>query len=133
MEVASDEKLGGAWEQGYVCSVTRLEGNTLVYEKATSCKLYERITLVHLLASLRFISLHVHMFLHSCSHEQGYKQYKGFIIAQAPMQFTCRDFWKMVYERECGVVVMLSDLVENGKVQDAVMILTLRCNVNVVT
>jgi len=32
------------------------------------------------------------------------------------MQFTCRDFWKMVYERECGVVVMLSDLVENGRV-----------------
>jgi len=47
---------------------------------------------------------------------QGYKQYKGFIIAQAPMQFTCRDFWKMVYERECGVVMMLSDLVENGRV-----------------
>ena len=32
------------------------------------------------------------------------------------MQFTCRDFWKMVYERGCGVVVMLSDLVENGRV-----------------
>ena len=49
-------------------------------------------------------------------HTQGYKQYKGFIIAQAPMQFTCRDFWKVIYERECGVVVMLSDLVENGRV-----------------
>ena len=49
-------------------------------------------------------------------HTQGYKQYKGFIIAQAPMKFTCRDFWKMIYERECGVVVMLSDLVENGRV-----------------
>ena len=68
----------------------------------------EQITLAHLLESLRCISVHVHM--------QGYKQYKGFIIAQAPMQFTCRDFWKMVYERECGVVVMLSDLVENGRV-----------------
>ena len=32
------------------------------------------------------------------------------------MNSTCRDFWKMVYERECGVIVMLSDLVENGKV-----------------
>ena len=32
------------------------------------------------------------------------------------MKFTCRDFWKMIYERECGVVVMLSDLVENGRV-----------------
>jgi len=49
-------------------------------------------------------------------HTQGYKQYKGFIIAQAPMQFMCRDVWKMVYERECGVVVMLSDVVENGRV-----------------
>ena len=32
------------------------------------------------------------------------------------MKSTCRDFWKMIYERECGVVVMLSDLVENGEV-----------------
>ena len=47
---------------------------------------------------------------------QGYKQCKGFIIAQAPMKVTCRDFLNMIYERECGVVVMLSDLVENGRV-----------------
>ena len=47
---------------------------------------------------------------------QGYKQKRGFIIAQAPMKSTCRDFWKMVYEKECGVIVMLSDLVENGEV-----------------
>ena len=52
-----------------------------------------------------------------CSSEQGYKQRKGFIIAQAPMKSTCRDFWKMVYERECGVIVMLSDLVENEEVE----------------
>jgi len=32
---------------------------------------------------------HLDPFLHSCSHEQGYKQYKGFIIAHAPMKFTC--------------------------------------------
>ena len=50
------------------------------------------------------------------THTQGYKQWKGFIIAQAPMNSTCRDFWKMVYERECGVIVMLSDLLENGEV-----------------
>ena len=52
-----------------------------------------------------------------CTLTQGYKQYKGFIITQAPMKITCRDFWKMIHERECGVVVMLSDLVENGRVR----------------
>ena len=56
---------------------------------------------------------HTHTSLHIC---QGYKQQKGFIIAQAPMKSTCQDFWKMVYERECGVIVMLSDLVESGEV-----------------
>ena len=58
--------------------------------------------------------VHTHMSL--CTSIQGYKQQKGFIIAQAPIKSTCRDFWKMVYERECGVIVMLSDLVENGEV-----------------
>ncbi len=47
---------------------------------------------------------------------QSYKQSKGFIIAQAPMESTSRDFWKMVYERECGVVVMLSRLEEDDQV-----------------
>ena len=32
------------------------------------------------------------------------------------MQSTARDFWKMVYDRKCGVLVMLCDLVESGKV-----------------
>jgi protein tyrosine phosphatase len=45
----------------------------------------------------------------------GYKQQRAFIIAQSPMQSTARDFWKMVYDRKCGVVVMLCDLVETGK------------------
>jgi len=33
------------------------------------------------------------------------------------MQSTARDFWKMVYDRECKVIVMLSDLVEGGQVR----------------
>ena len=62
---------------------------------------------------------HTHTHTHTTSlyiSVQGYKHRRGFITAQAPMKSTCRDFWKMVYERECGVIVMLSDLVENGEV-----------------
>ena len=33
------------------------------------------------------------------------------------MQSTARDFWKMVHDRKCGVIVMLSDLVEGGQVR----------------
>ena len=48
---------------------------------------------------------------------QGYKQQRAFIIAQSPMESTARDFWKMIYDRKCGVIVMLCDLVEDGEVQ----------------
>ena len=48
---------------------------------------------------------------------QGYKQQRAFIIAQSPMESTARDFWKMVHDRKCGVIVMLCDLVEDGQVQ----------------
>ena len=45
---------------------------------------------------------------------QGYKQRKGFIIAQSPMMTTAKVFIKMLYERECGVVVMLCGCEEGG-------------------
>ena len=32
------------------------------------------------------------------------------------MQSTARDFWKMVHDKKCGVIVMLSDLVEGRQV-----------------
>ena len=50
-------------------------------------------------------------------YAQGYKQQRAFIIAQSPMESTARDFWKMVTDRKCGVIVMLCDLVEDGEVR----------------
>ena len=43
----------------------------------------------------------------------GYKQRKAFIIAEGPMQSTCRAFWKMIMDRECHAIVMLGHLNEN--------------------
>lgn len=47
---------------------------------------------------------------------KGYKERKKFIIAQSPLQNTTRDFWKMVYERNCGSIVMLCGMVEDEEV-----------------
>ena len=33
------------------------------------------------------------------------------------MQSTTRDFWKMLHDKKCSVIVMLSDLVEGGQVR----------------
>ena len=38
------------------------------------------------------------------------------------MSNTTEDFWKMLYERECAVIVMLSDIKEKGKVQCKILI-----------
>ena len=46
---------------------------------------------------------------------QGYKHKRAFIVAEGPMQSTVRNFWKMVYNRNCAVVVMTSGLIERGQ------------------
>ena len=46
---------------------------------------------------------------------QGYKQKRAFIVAESPMQSTVRNFWKMIYEHDCAVVVMTSSLFEEGQ------------------
>lgn len=51
-----------------------------------------------------------------CYVLQGYKQKSGFIIAQAPMRNTTEEFWKMVYDKEVAVIVMLSEFYEDEKV-----------------
>ncbi|XP_063848921.1 tyrosine-protein phosphatase 69D-like isoform X1 [Scylla paramamosain] len=47
----------------------------------------------------------------------GYKERKKFICAQGPMETTVDDFWRMTVEQGCGVVVMLTNLEETGKVK----------------
>lgn len=46
---------------------------------------------------------------------QGYKEKKAFIVTQGPSEETCNEFWKMVYQYNCGTVVMLSDMIEHNK------------------
>ena len=94
-----------------------LKGESKDYIHASFANVCENTKSLRRTVSL--LSTHIHRVqthIPLCTSVQGYKQQKGFIIAQALMKSTCQDFWKMVYERECGVIVMLSDLVENGEV-----------------
>ena len=54
--------------------------------------------------------MHVHFFL------QGYKQKGAYLATQRPLQNTVNDFWRMVSEFQCGCIVILCDLEEDGQV-----------------
>ena len=47
-----------------------------------------------------------------CHCPQGYKVRNAYIAAQAPLQNTVEDFWRMVWENKCRVIVMLYHLDE---------------------
>ena len=47
---------------------------------------------------------------------QGYDQQQAYVVAQSPLKDTRRDFWKMVFEREIPVIMMLCTTSEGGKV-----------------
>ena len=48
---------------------------------------------------------------------QGYKHRKAYIIAEGPMASTVRNMWKVIYDKKCGAIVMLSQCNENEMVR----------------
>ena len=48
---------------------------------------------------------------------QGYNRHRAYIIAEGPMMTTVRNMCKVLSDNKCGAVIMLSDLIENDKVQ----------------
>ena len=47
---------------------------------------------------------------------QGYKGPREYIATQGPMTGTIADFWRMIWEQNSTLIVMLSDLQEKGRV-----------------
>lgn len=47
---------------------------------------------------------------------QGFKRTREYISTQGPLEQTVVDFWCMVWEQNTATIVMLTNLVELGKV-----------------
>ena len=47
---------------------------------------------------------------------QGYHQKAAYIVTQGPLQNTCDDFWRMIWEKKIASIVMLTKLTEKGTV-----------------
>ncbi|XP_071112546.1 tyrosine-protein phosphatase 10D-like [Haliotis cracherodii] len=45
----------------------------------------------------------------------GYNSPREFIATQGPMTGTVADFWRMIWEQDVNIIIMLSDLMEKGK------------------
>ena len=61
--------------------------------------------------------------MHNAFLLKGYKQDKAFIVAQSPIQNTVRDFWKVIHDRQCASIVMLCEIMEDGRVSYSVHLL----------
>ena len=48
---------------------------------------------------------------------QGYHQKAAYIVTQGPLQNTCNDFWRMIWEKQVASIVMLTKLREKGTVR----------------